>query len=83
MLAFPEMLEAPAKQAGMKVPPNTERFSKLKFPHFHIFCKLQLNRRMKPGEQWNNAKVIAAIPEKELKKMTLEDFIAKGLEWAT
>ena len=82
MMAFPSMLESAAKQAGMSVPPEPDDdFDIEKFPHFHVFCLLQPCRPIQWGEHWENAKIIAAIPAKKLKTMTLEDFLAKGLRW--
>ena len=82
MLAFPSMLVAPAKDAGMKAPPDADNFPQEEYPHFAYFCALQLCRRMQPGEQWENAKIIAAVSDDEIKTMTLEGFLARGLTWA-
>ena len=81
MMAFPGMLVDAATQAGMAVPLDPDRFSNNDFPHFFVFCQLQLGRRMAWDEHWENAKVIAQIPVEELKKLTLEGFIARGLRY--
>jgi hypothetical protein len=97
MMVFPSMLMTAATQAGMKVPTESEleRYEEVedlardfpdfiqRYPHFHVFCNLQLCRPIRWGEHWENAKVIAAIPLEKLKTMTLEDFIAAGLEYHT
>ena len=85
MMAFPSMLLEPAAQAGMSHPTgdfDEENLDSIKeeYPHFFIFCQLQLGRRMEPGEHWENAKVIAKIPTKELVKMTVEDFRKRGVQ---
>lgn len=78
------MLTAAAQLAGMKVPPDPDDFDPEKFPHFHVFCLLQLSRPVRVhGEHWNNAKVIADIPEDKLRTMTLGDFIEAGLEYSS
>lgn len=79
MMLFPSMLINAAQKAGMAVPPNPEAFDAEAFPHFHVFCLLQLGRPVSWGEHWENAKIIAAIPVENLETMTLEDFISKGL----
>lgn len=79
MLAFPDMLIPAAEAAGMKTPQDADDFSAEEFVHFQVFCNAQLGRAMEWEEPWENAKVIAAIPEEELKKMTLEKLIEKGL----
>jgi len=82
MLVFPHMLITPATAAGMSVPTDADNFDGNEYPHFAVFCTLQLGRRMKmDGEQWRNAKVIASIPKDRITQMTLEDFLAAGLEW--
>jgi hypothetical protein len=84
MIAFPSMLVGPAKSAGMKVPPDdkVDEFQKIKdeFPHFFVFCLIQLGMPMRTmTEHWENAKVIAEIPEDEIMKVNLLDLINKGL----
>lgn len=49
-----------------------------------FFCAVQLGRRMGAlNEHWDNAKVIAAIPDNEIKKVSLNDLIDLGLSWST
>lgn len=83
MMAFPSMLVSAAEKAGMKVPEDPDEFEREDYPHFAIFCALQLGRRIQMGEHWDNAKVIAAVPEDEIRTLTLEDFINRGLSWST
>lgn len=84
MLAFPSMLTSAAEQAGMKFPSDPDDFSPEEFPHFQVFCSVQLGRRMNDlSEHWDNAKVIAAIPDEEIKKVSLDDLIDRGLSWST
>lgn len=84
MLAFPSMLTSAAEQAGMKFPSDPDDFSPEEFPHFQVFCSVQLGRRMNHlSEHWDNAKVIAAIPDEEIKKVSLDDLIDRGLSWST
>jgi len=81
MMAFPGMLVGAAEKAGMKVPPDPDNFLAEEYLHFQVFCILQLWRPIKWGEHWENAEIIASIPEEELKTMTLEDFLDKGLHY--
>lgn len=84
MIAFPKMLVQAAEKAGMKVPPDADNFDPEDFPHFHVFCVLQLARSVAyHGEHWHNAEVIAKVPVDRLKTMTLEDFLAEGLSFST
>jgi hypothetical protein len=81
MIAFPAMLVDAAERAGMKVPPDPDAFDKSEFPHFACFCTLQLCRPTQHGEHWENAKVIARVPDAEITKLSLEDFLARGLRY--
>ena len=83
MLAFPSMLTEAAKTAGMKTPDlsKTEEWDREAFPHFTVFCGAQLERPMSsPTEHWDNAKIIAAIPDDRIRQMTVADLLAAGLK---
>lgn len=85
MIAFPEMLVPAAKAAGMKVPENLNKnrnkFSAKKYPHFQVFCNIQLGQALPEWtSHWTNAEVIAKIPDNEITKVTINDLIAKGLQ---
>ena len=79
MLIYPYMLTDAATQAGMKVPDDPENFDKGVYPHFFVFCNVQLNRPVEHGEHWENAKVIAKIPDEQITKVTVQDLIDLGL----
>lgn len=84
MMIFPGMLVGAAKDAGMKVPENADDDKSWKiedYPHFGIFCTVQLCRKVRWGEHFENARVIAAIPDNEISKVTLQDLIDRGLEY--
>lgn len=42
MLAFPGMIADAAVRAGIKVPDDLDEYDPLKYPHWHIFCMVQL-----------------------------------------
>ena len=80
MIAFPAMLLEPARQAGMKTPPDADCFNGENFPHFAVFCNVQLGGPMpSPDAHWSNANVIAAIPDDKIKTVTFNQLIAAGL----
>lgn len=63
MIAFQSMLVQAALEAGMKVSEDVEEDPKEypDYPHFDVFSKTQLCRRMtSPGEHWGNAVVTVA-----------------------
>ena len=79
MLAFPGMLVSAAEKAGMKVPKNPDNFDMELYPHFQILCTSQLCRPMVHGEHWENAKIIAKIPEDEIMIITFKDLRELGV----
>lgn len=91
MIAFPSMLIGAAELANMKIPPNADDYheggikqEKLRqdFPHFYCFCVLQLGKPVRyHGEHWDNAKIIAAVPDDKIMTLKLEDFLDLGLNW--
>jgi len=83
MIIFPGMLVEAAKQANMKCPedPDSKEWSPDEYPHFNIYCLVQLCRSIRYGEHWENAKVVAAVPEDQIRTITLDDLIELGLEY--
>lgn len=79
MIAFPGMLIRPAKDAGMKVPDDPDDFDKGAYPHFYVYMQAQLGAPMPfPDAPFENAKVIAAIPDEEITKITYQELLEKG-----
>ncbi len=89
MIAFPSMLLAPAEKAGIPVPSkekldSKEGFDEKKYLRFHIFCCVQLGQSMPDAHShWDNAHVIAQIPEEKLKSITFGELIEMGLRIST
>lgn len=82
MIAFPAMLVPAAEAAKMKVPKDPEHFKVEKYPHFHVFCAVQLGRPVKfHGEHFDNAKIIAKISDEKIRKVTLADLLALGIHY--
>lgn len=86
MIAFPGMLLGPAHEAGIKTPPDNvvdddNKFDPQEYPHWMVFCNLQLGSSMPtPTAHWENAKVIAAIPEDKIRTMTYQDIMELGFQ---
>jgi hypothetical protein len=82
MIAYASMLVSAAEKAGMKVPVDSDNFVPEEFPHFHVFCLMQLGAAVPyHGCHWDNAKVIAEIPDEEIKSVTMQDILLKGFAW--
>lgn len=73
MLAFAGMIAKAAEDAGIKVPNEPDGdFDKDEFPHFAVFCNVQLCRAMTdPAEHWGNAHIIAKIPNDQIRNVTI------------
>jgi hypothetical protein len=81
MIAFAGMLVAAAEEAGMKVPEDPDNFDQEEFPHFDIFCKVQLGASMPSmSAHWNNAKLIAGLSDEKIKTITYTEILEEGLE---
>jgi hypothetical protein len=82
MMAFPGMIAEAARQAGMKTPPEPDgKWSPDEYPHFHVYCNVQLGRAIQWGEHWENAKVVAKLGPRKIKSVTLEQLIGLGLRY--
>ena len=82
-MAFPGMLVSAAEKAGMQVPPNPNDFDADAYPHFQVYCNVQLCRPMRSGEHWENAEVVAGIPEDKIRTTTLDEMLSLGLHFQT
>lgn len=79
MFAFPSMLVPAAEEAGMKVPPDADQFDNPEYPHFAVFCAMQLGQPFPyAGVVWDNAKVIAEIPDDRIMQVTHNDLDEAG-----
>jgi hypothetical protein len=78
MIVFESMLVDAATEAGMKIPPDPESYVPNDYPHFHVFCRVQMNRPVTWGNHWNNARIIAAVPEEEIRTVTEDQLTARG-----
>lgn len=82
MIAFDHMLVPAATQAGIKVPENLEEFEVKDFPHWHVFCCLQLGSAMPyPGAHFDNAKIIVSISEEDIMTISAQEIISKGFSY--
>lgn len=78
------MLVSAAEKAGIAVPNDPKDFDAEEFPHFHIYCNVQLGASLPyPTAHWHNAEVVASVPTSEIMKVTLIDLIKLGLSIST
>lgn len=83
MMAFAGMLVDAAEKAGIKVPKDPENFEdqKNEYPHWFVFCVLQLGRSMPySGVHYNNAKLIGSLSNDEIVKVSVENLLGMGFK---
>lgn len=81
MLAFPGMLVPHSESAGMKVPKDPENFNANDYPHFYVYLEWQIGRPIiRNTSHWDNAKIIANIPEDKIKLITYGELVNLGVE---
>ncbi len=85
MIAFAELLVEPAKRAGIPVPEKFDQggdFDEKAYPRFNLFCCVQLGTAMPdPQAHWNNARVIAQVPEDKICSITMAELLDMGLAY--
>lgn len=75
------MLINSAKEAGIKVPADPDNYDAHEFPHFHVFCVMQLGKPMPHTDSvWTNAKVVASVADDQIKTITPPELLALGFE---
>jgi|FAXJ01.1.fsa_nt_gi hypothetical protein len=81
MFIFPGMLIGPAKEAGIKVPPDAKKFDTDEYPHFRVYLNCQLGAAMPtPTSHWSNARVVASVPDHKIKTVNYIDLLEMGFE---
>jgi hypothetical protein len=80
IIIFREMLVPAALHANIKFPEDCENYYPGDFPHFHVFCNIQLGREFSVGAPFNNAEIISKISDDEIRNVTLEDLFKLGVE---
>lgn len=81
MIAFSSLAVNPAREAGIKIPENLDIFDPNEYPHWAVYCNMQLGRRIPSmTEHWSNAKIIAAIPEDKIKIITRHEIEELGFQ---
>lgn len=81
MIATPYGLISPAEKAGIKVPNDVDNYDPEEYKHFHLFLCAQLGAPMPTStSHWENAKVIAKIPEDKIKTITAEELEDLGFQ---
>lgn len=79
MIAFPELLVEPARKAGIKIPDDLVDYVADDYPHWHVYCIMQLGTPMPTfTAHWQNARIIAKIPQDKINLVTADKIIKMG-----
>lgn len=69
-----------AQAAGMKVPKDPTDFKRTRYPHFHVFCVLQLRYLRSLEHAEHNAVVIKDVPRNFIKQLRPADYRRLGFQ---
>ena len=80
MITSAIILANTADASGIKVPPDPENFDKSEYPHFNVFAVVQSGAPLLTAtSHWENARIIAEIPDDRINLVTMEDLINMGV----
>ena len=80
MISKRETLVDPAKSAGIAVPPDLHHYDRLEYPHWHLYCLVQIDRPTpNPDSPNKNAHAVASIEQERIIGVNFAD-IANLLE---
>lgn len=78
MIINSALLIDPALKAGIKVPDDITTYDPEEYPHWDIYCVVQLE--LNSNSNFTNAKIIAKISEDKLKTLTWKELLKLGFE---
>lgn len=96
MFSRPSQLLPAAHAAGMHIPPHNtpiiamgaigwydvdKGFDPNEYPHFQVFCNVQLWRSADHGEHWENARIVAGLPIRRVWQVDLKALMREGLQY--
>lgn len=81
MIAEPALLRKPAEEALISVPPDLEKYDPEQYPHWDVFCIMQLGTPLPDwSAHFHNAEVIARIADDEIYHITRDDILKRGFK---
>ena len=81
MIADPILLVKPAEEAGISVPLDVDHYDEKDYPHWDVFCAMQLGSSMPDWScHFHNAKVISQIDGAEIRQITADEIIERGFQ---
>jgi len=80
---FPDMFRNHIENSRLKQPEDYENYDPNEYPHFHVFMSIHLANTIDVFSLKENANTIADIPEGEIRNVTIQDLIDKGVYFAS
>lgn len=80
MFIYEGMFESHIKDSKLKMPENFDEYNPEEYPHFHVFMIVHLGRPINVESLEDNANIIAEISDEDIKTVTLEDLLSRGLD---
>jgi hypothetical protein len=78
MIVFASALKFHAQNVGMRVPEDVQDYDALQFPHWYVYCLLQLGRPIVGDSVARNARIIADIPHNRIEKISYNEIVDLG-----
>lgn len=75
-----EMFRPYLENTELKIPENFKKYNPVKYPHFNLFMIYHLGMYIDDSFIKENANIIAAIPEEELKNITPKKLANLGVK---
>ena len=79
MFILPDMLRPHLDGVAIKQPDDFENYDANEFPHFHVFLMLHLARPIDVAAISENARIIASIPDDEIRTITIQELLDLGM----
>lgn len=79
MISFPSLLTVHAQNAGMKTPYSVDDYDIHAYPHFYVYSCIQVGRPIIGESHVRNAKIIAAVPQNKIEKITFKELRKLGV----
>jgi len=83
MFGFPDMLKNHIENSNLKQPEDFNNYNLEEFPHFSVFMATHLCCPVDVYALEDDANIIAAIPEDQIRAVTYGDLVEMGMSVAS
>ncbi|MCD7996428.1 MAG: hypothetical protein LUH21_04255 [Clostridiales bacterium] len=79
MFAFPGMFYNHIRDSNLKMPEDFENYEPEEYPNFHVFMLTHLCQPIEIESLEDNANIIAAMTDGEIKQVTFAELLEQGV----